>query len=689
MRRDLNRLLRPKSIAVVGGREAAAVIEQCRKLGFGGEIWPVHPKKTEISGLKTYSSIEELPSPPDAAYVAVNRKNTIAVVDDLRRLGCGGVISYASGFLEADDEGALLQNELIDAAGEMPLVGPNCYGLINYRDGVALWPDQHGGRRLNKDERGVAIITQSSNIAINMTMQRRGLPIAYIMTVGNQAQTGLSDIALDMLDDAEVSALGIHVEGFDSIAGFEAIARKSRRLKKPVIVMKIGRSEEAKAATYTHTAAIAGSDAAGDAFLRRIGLARVASISSFLETLKLLHVTGPLDGFAISSMSCSGGEAGLMADACLGREIFFPKLTDEQKMPIQKALGPMVTIANPLDYHTYIWGDKVGIEATFGGMMDAGFDLNCLVLDFPRSDKCSDREWWLAVDAFEAAAKSRNVNSAVISTIAENLDEHHAAEMIQRGIAPLCGTTEAIEAIEAGALVGRYWKSDPSAPVLAASMVPDKVCEYDEVDAKILMAGCGIAVPKGTRATNLETAVKAALNIGFPVALKLSGITHKSEYGAVALGLQSGSEVEQAVRDMAIDGHEYYVEAMVDRPVFELLVGIMRDEQFGLTMTIATGGKMVEIFDDQQLLLLPVNRIMIEQALGKLKSAVFFDGFRGLKKADYSATIAAIEAIAEFAVENQNQLIEMEINPLIVCEEGYGAIAADALLKMGAENGDQ
>lgn len=680
---SLQRLLKPKSIAVVGGKEAAAVVEQCIKIGFKGEIWPVHPTKNKILGYKAYSTVELLPSAPDAAYVAVNRQQTIPVVQSLERLGCGGVISYASGFLETGEQGAGLQDALIKAAGEMPLIGPNCYGLLNFADGVALWPDQHGGQRLDEGQSGVAIITQSSNIAISMTMQRRGLPLAYMMTAGNQAQTGLSSMALNLLDNPRVTALGLHIEAFDSIQGFEEVSRKARALKKPVIAIKVGRSVEAKEATFSHTAAMAGSDAGADAFLRRIGIPRMNSISAFLEALKLLHVCGPMDGNEISSMSCSGGEAGLMADAALGRNIRYRKLTEEQKFPICQALGPMVTIANPLDYHTYIWGDRDGIEATFSGMLAACFDLNCLVLDFPRGDRCDGKEWWTPVDALEAASKKHNVNSAIIATMAENMSEEQARELLNRGIAPLCGVSEAMDAIEAAIEIGEAWhRNTAMSLIVESSALRSSETILDEAAAKSLFAKHKIPVPKGGRAASPEETALIADEIGYPVALKLLGFAHKSEHDAVQLGLDNKNLVLQAATNMQSPGRQFYVEKMVEKPIFELLIGIIHDEQFGLIMTIATGGTMVEIFNDSRTLLLPSGKQDIECALRRLKSAVFYDGFRGGNKADISACVDAIFSIMEFALLNKTRLIELEINPLIVCETGKGAIAADALLKM-------
>ena len=255
----LGRMLHPKSIAVFGGSQAVAVVRQSLKMGFAGDIWPVHPSKDEVEGVKVYRSVDRLPGAPDAAFVGVNRHLTLDVIRALRDRGAGGAICFAAGFLETgayDADGAGLQARLVEAAGEMPIIGPNCYGLINYADGALLWPDQHGGQRLAPDARGAAIITQSSNIACNLTMQKRGLPIAFLMTAGNQAQTGLSEMALGLIEDERVSCLGLHIEGFDSAAGFERLAARARELKKPIVAMKVGRSEQAREATISHTASI-------------------------------------------------------------------------------------------------------------------------------------------------------------------------------------------------------------------------------------------------------------------------------------------------------------------------------------------------------------------------------------------------------------------------------------------------
>ncbi len=322
-RRDLTRLLRPKSIALFGGGWAENVAEQLLKSGFDGAIWPVHPKRADIRGIPCIRSIDDLPAVPDAAFIGVNREASIDVVQRLAAMGAGGATCFASGFLESEAEGAggaELQARLVEAAGSMPILGPNCYGFLNYLDTVTLWPDQHGGKRV---ERGVAIIAQSSNIAINMTMQKRSLPIAYVIAAGNQAQTGAAAIADALLDDPRVSAIGLYLEGFGDIRALEAFAARARQAGKPVVALKVGRSAEAKAATMTHTASLAGDSAAAAALLKRLGVIEATSIAGFLETLKLFDAFGPLPGDAVLSVSCSGGEASLMADLAQGSAIRF------------------------------------------------------------------------------------------------------------------------------------------------------------------------------------------------------------------------------------------------------------------------------------------------------------------------------------------------------------------------------
>jgi len=702
----LERLLCPKSIAVIGGGAFAInVVKQSLKMGFPGDIWPVHPKKDEIEGVRAFRTVADLPGSPDAVFIGVNRFATVEIVRELAARRAGGAICFAAGFREAgadDEDGERLQAELVAAAGDMPVIGPNCYGLINYADGALLWPDQHGGQRLEPGTRGAAIITQSSNIACNLTMQKRGLPIAFLMTAGNQAQTGLSAMALGLIEDERVSCLGLHIEGFDSAAGFERLAARARELKKPIVAMKVGRSEQARAATISHTASLAGSDAASEAFLKRLGIARVGSIPSFLETLKLLHAGGPLSGYTLSSMSCSGGEASVMADTAEGRNVRFPALTEAHWAHVKSTLGPLVAVANPLDYHTFIWNNEPAMTETFTAMVSGGFDFNMLVLDFPRNDRCTDADWWPTVRAFEAALKTNGARGAIVASMLENLSEVHAAELFRRGIVPLHGIVEAMEAAEAAAFIGEAWAKPLTSPLwggraegvvggVGAKAHPPltrplkgegDICAPDEAEAKALLHAYALPVPRGQRAGTVAEAVASAEQLGLPVALKALGVAHKSELGAVRLNLKSAEEVRSAAEALLPFGTGLYIERMVQGGVAELIVGFTRDPMFGPVMTIGTGGVLVELLKDSATLMLPAAREDIEAELRGLKLFPLLDGYRGRPRADLDAAIEAILGIAAFVLENAERIEELDINPLIVCGEGEGAWIADALMVM-------
>ncbi|WP_305986132.1 acetate--CoA ligase family protein [Roseibium sp. MMSF_3544] len=668
----MERLLRPKSIAVVGGGAwCENVIRECRKTGFRGEICAVHPNRTELSGSPVVRSVCELPFVPDAVFVGVNRHATVEVVRQLSKIGSGGAVCFASGFREAAKEledSSSLQDSLVDAAGGMPFLGPNCYGFINAIDGAALWPDQHG---LTKVSKGVAILTQSSNIALNLTMQTRGLPIAYLMTVGNQAQTGLSAVAEALLDDERVTAIGLHIEGLDDLFAFEKFTRMAQEVGKPIVVLKVGRSDQARAATVSHTASLAGSAVGARALFARLGLAQVDSLSALLETLKFLHVVGRLGNNSIASMSCSGGEASLIADVALDRKVFFPRLTPFQQGALNEVLGDKVALANPLDYHTYIWSDVEAMGQVFALMMAGEASFGLVVLDFPRSDRCSPVEWLKVIDAVEVAIKKSGKPIGILSSLPETMPEPVAFELLERGIVPLCGMEDAMTAIAASADLGR----SPSREPIAKPVALKNPVNVSEARAKALLGAHGLRIPESIVATDLESTVRAAERIGFPVVLKGDGFAHKSEAGAVALNLRSRDEILTAAGRMPAE--TFLVEEMVTGVVAELLVGVVQDQAHGYVLTLAAGGVLTELLQDSASLILPVSREDVAAALDQLKISRVLSGFRGQPACDREAIIDAVLSVQAFALSTP--VSEVEVNPLL-CGENF-AIAADALIR--------
>jgi acyl-CoA synthetase (NDP forming) len=680
--RPLDRLIRPNSIAVFGGKEARRVIYQCDKMGFTGDIWPVHPREDEILGRKCYRSVADLPAAPDASFVGVNRELTIAIIRDLAARGAGGAVCYASGFREAVSElsdGDDLQKALVAAAGDMPILGPNCYGFINMLDGALLWPDQHGMLRI---ETGVAVLTQSSNIACNISMQQRGLPLAYILTAGNQAQTGLADLAAAVLEDPRVTAVGLHIEGFDSLEALERLALRARELKKPVVTLKVGKSEQAQLATVSHTASLAGNDAVSSALLSRLGIARVDTLPELLETLKLLHVAGPLASYDISSMSCSGGEASLMADAGVRRRVNYRALKDEQRQPLRETLGQMVTISNPLDYHTFVWGNREKQTASFTTMMMGDFALNLVVLDFPRLDRCDAADWITTCHAVIDASRATGAKAGIVASMGENMPEETAEMLMQNGVVPFYGIEEALAAAEAAAGIGEAWKRPLAAPLLKAQAREGELHTLAEHEAKQALAAHGMPVPQGLAAETPEDAAQAAERLGFPVVVKGLGVAHKTEAGAVRLNLSSREAVLEAARAMASVASGFLVEKMVGKPVAELIVGALRDPVAGPVLTIGAGGILVELLDDAAILTLPADEEAIRSAIASLKISRLLAGYRGGPAGDMDALVAAVASAASYVVSNASIVEELDVNPIMVLPTGDGVVAADALIRL-------
>jgi len=687
-KRVLSRFLNPESIAIFGGGWATNVIQQLKKSGYQGNIWPVHPSREETLGIKCFASIGELPSVPDAAFIGVNREITHSIVNELREVGAGGAICFASGFREADYGGSQFSNthagdrqeQLVEAAGDMPILGPNCYGYLNYLDNVTMWPDQHGGSQCDG---GVAIVAQSSNIAINMTMQKRGLSISHMITVGNQAQTGVSDLVNELLDDQRVTAIGLYLESFHNIRAFEVMAERARELGKTIVALKIGKSLKAQIATVTHTASLAGSAASSSALLSRLGIVEVNSIGVFLETLKLLDQVGALSGPRICSVSCSGGEASLMSDLAIGTAIEFDEFSDQQTAELAKVLGSKVTLANPLDYHTYIWGDVPVMTVCFEAVLKDKFDLTVFVLDIPRDDICEPESHECAVESIIAARQKTGANVAVMGILSENLNEDVAQRFIDAGVVPLHGMEESVLAIDAIIRAGQLQSKEQASPVLLMPRpsISKETETYflSEQQSKSALADYGLSIPLSSYADHKSEIAEKANALAYPLVLKGLGIEHKTEAGAVRLGIDSQESLFNAISEFPECDAGYLIEEMADKPIAEMIVGVSKDDLGMFLLTIGAGGVLTEILRDTASLLLPTSREEISLAIDSLRISQVLQGYRGQDAANIELIIDAVESVARYAQDHQTTLLELDINPLFAGPTS--AVAVDALIR--------
>ena len=669
----LRRLFSPKSVAVIGGGVwCRSVIEQLFKIGYKGKIFPVHPSKKEILGLKYFKDLEEVPIEIDASFVGVNRNITIEVIKKLNDLNAGGAVCFASGFLEAEDDkqgSGKLQKSLIEAAGDMPILGPNCYGFINYLDRSVLWPDQHGGKAV---DRGVAILTQSSNLAINITMQTRGLPISYIMSVGNQASLGFPEIGMYLLSDPRVTALGLHIEGIGDVRAFEELATKARKLGKSIVVLKVGKSAEARKAAQSHTASLAGNAQGAKSLFKRLGISEVDRLEVLLDTLKIFHLNGPLFSKNVRSLSCSGGEASLVSDLAQEYGIQFPKLENENISELRSVLGEMVALSNPLDYHTYIWGDVVAMASTFIAMMRGHEGITIIIVDFPRNDNCDPSAWNCVITAAKKAKIVEDKPLALVSTLSENIPEQVSFKLLESNIITLHGLDTALAAISASSSNQKPMNPKP----IFLSNPTGKSTLVDEYVAKKSLEKYGLKIPK-TEKCLLSDAHFVSDQIGYPVVLKALGSAHKSEMGEVVLNLENKKAVKNASKK--ISKKNVIIEKMIDDTIVELLIGIVHDPAHGMLLTIGAGGILTEILSDTSSLLLPSSEDDVLECFNQLKISKIAKGYRGFSGVDVNQIVDAIMKIQEFVLDNRDKVFEIEINPLLVTSSEV--IVADALIR--------
>lgn len=692
---NLSRLLSPRTIAFIGGSIAEMAITRNLELGYDGEIWSVHPARKEIAGFRSYASINDLPGVPDSAYIAIRRELTIDAVRQLADAGAGGCVCYAAGFAEMGDEGKELQDQLVTAAGNMPLVGPNCFGFVNYLDRTALWPYLFGGQ---PTKRGVALISQSGNIAMNITMNNRSVNFTHVIGAGNQAVLGPADYIDALLQDERVAAIAMYIEGIDDMEHFSRSALQALKQGVPIAVVKVGKTEASARQSGSHTNSLTGSDVLFDAFFDRLGIIRVNTIERLLETLKVLVLGDELQGRNIFSLSCSGGEASIIADLAAEADIEMKPFSAAQVKKLNAQFPNYVTVSNPFDYNTSIWGDGAAQEKCFTASMEGEHDAALLIYDHPTVIAEEVEEWVAAIDAFIAAHKSTGMPAFVVSTISELLPQEIRERLIAEGIVPLQGLDDALFAISATAKYRNFVMKNASAataPTFAEEPVADDTAVrfLDEWQSKCLLRDAGVDVPDG-QVGDASAAPEIATNIGFPVVVKAVGekFLHKTDIGAVKLNLHSAAEVTAAVRSIkqAVAGtnaapKQFLIERMATGAVAELIVGVKRDDQFGPALVVGSGGILVELVADSVSLLLPTNRDAVRSAVESLSVAKLIKGFRGSAAGDMDGVVDVVLAVATFAESNWDSLMELDINPLLVLPEGQGVIAADALIGFSSE----
>lgn len=687
--RTLDALFRPGSVVFVGGGNLKPALKYHRDLGFAGRTWVVNPKYDAIQGYRCTPSIEALPDRPDLAFVAIRRELAVDAVAALRRKGCRAVICNAAGFAETGEAGAGLQAELVEAAGDMVMLGPNAVGIVNYVDPMAAMMDQFG---VHRAERGVAICSQGGGLLCDAVFSDRGLPITHMVGGGNQAVTGLESCVLHLLDDPRVTAVGLSFEGLRDAGGLRRAAARALELGKPIVAIRFGKTAAGAKAAASHTASMTGPGAAWEALFDRLGIVSTDSESEFFETLKLFH-SGQIPKGRRALVTAASGVMGVMlADHLSAAGFDLPQPTGERAARLREVLPAIATPGNPQDVTMAAWNDPERQKAIYSILLDEGCDIALMVQNYPRAGMWDIGEYGAQVEALGAACAGRDTAAAQLAPMAECFPKEAREHTERLGLAAMQGLEECVRALS-HALWWRERREALSAGGIdrltdAPRTAPAKGARRDEAAAKALLAAHGIATPD-SRLVAPDDAAKAAAEIGFPVALKAvdARLLHKTEAGAVRTGLADADAVRDAVGAMRADMRRrapdipptrVLVEAMVPEAVAEIMASVVFDSAVGPVMTIASGGIEAELWNDTARLAAPFDRAEIARALGRLKIDARLKGRRGRPAADREALLDALERLAALFLATGAE--EVEVNPILAGRDGAWAVDAVATL---------
>ena len=694
LRRNFGRLLAPRSMAFIGGTQAERTLTTLRTKPFEGRVHVVHPTRKEMAGYPCVPTIADLPEAPDAVFLAVNAEATNTALGKLNAMGAGGVVCYASGFAEIGEAGAARNTAFIAASGDMAVVGPNCYGLVNYVNHGSIWPSPYPAL---PGRRGAAVISQSGNVTAHLVSNGRNVPYSYLVSAGNQAVLGFEDYIDFLTDDPDVTCLGLFMEGIRDVRAFAQACVRARAHGMPVIVCRSGRSELGAVLAASHTSSLAGQNEYYDALFKRLGVITTDTVPQFLEMMKLASLAPPLDGKRLVVFSSSGGDNGLAADYCSFAGLDMPQPTQAQIATVKPMLPEFGHVSNPFDFTAGYWGDEKLLTPMFTTLLSGDCDAGMLVVDFAAGVPGQETPAHDAMDralAGAGRAAAKPVFHASVKT--EGITPEATQRMIAQGIVPLQGLHDAAFVIAKWAEHCARVRADGQAlhrlldNLLphAAQPLHGPARTVNEAESKKRLAAFGLPVPQG-RVMTMADLDSLPEDFDTPMVLKIlhDDIPHKTEVGGVALNLRRRDEAIAAaarIRENVarhapqLQATHFLVEPMQPPPLAELIVGVKRDGLFGMILVIGAGGIFVELMKDAVPLLLPVQRADVKAALTSLKCFPLLDGFRGRVRADLDAITDAIMAIAAYADAHRDTLAELDVNPLMVGE--HGAVAVDALM---------
>lgn len=687
----LDRLLRPKSIAVIGAstREMSfgyRALNNLKTHGFQGPIYPVNPRYDEILGFKCYSSLGEVPGPVDAAFIALGAERAPDALEDCGRHGVGGAAVVASGFADAGGEGVELQRRIVEVAARhgIALNGPNNLGAINLFDRATLWPSR---LPLEIEAGPVALVTQSGSIGIATSQDERKLGLGYTITAGNEAALTVADYVDFLAEDARIKVIMLFLESIRRPDAFASAVRKARAAGQTILALKVGVSESGARAVQAHTGALAGEDAVYDAFFRAHGVLRVQGLDEMQETAALLssYAERP-DNANTVPVTLSGGQAALFADLAAQAGVPGRDLSPATVAKLRQVLPAYANPRNPLDAFGAGWDPEM--FDTIVGILtdDPEVGIVAFSMDAPGSGG-ADSSWvGMMADMVGKRLPRPDKRYIFVNNLSVGgLNPHVREKLDGYGVPYLLGMTAATaalgnwlgmpdplpEAPKADAAQSAHWR----AAAARSAGDPERFALLRE--AGVPMAECRVVA-------DAEAAVAAADSLGYPVVMKggAEGLLHKTEAGAVRVGLAGSDAVRAAYGEIssAIAGRPgavVYLQPQAETGI-ELLLGLRVDPAFGPVVAVGLGGTLVEVMKEASLRLAPVSVEEAAVMLGETKAGELLAGVRGRGPYDAAAAAEAIAAFSRLGAALAGDLAALEVNPLIVLPEGQGAVGVDA-----------
>ena len=694
---DLTPLLAPRSIAVLGATDRPdaygdTILRNLERIGYDGELWGINPGREAVRDVPCVASIDDLPEPVDALAVAVPAAAVPDAIEAAVRRGCGGAVVVSAGFGEVA-EGRELERRLRRAAiaGEMPVCGPNGNGIVSVRDRAALWGDSL--RPLEAG--GVALVSQSGNVAVNALGSRRATGFHTVVSTGNGAVCDAGDwlLALSERDGVRSIALFLESDG-DGAKLAEGLARCCERDVR-VAVLKVGSSGAGAAAAAAHTGALAGDQRVFRSLIEEAGASWARNPHELLELARVLaeprarprpRANGSDTSGGLAILTCSGGDSGNAADEADRLGVELPALAEPTRERLAELLPGAATAGNPLDYTSLIWAETERLQAIVAAVAaDPAIDQMLIFHDTPADLSPESATGWEATRAgLAAGAAGPGAAPLFASTLPDLISETVIRELADAGIASVGGLSIAI--LCARELRRRGGDAERLRAIAAAPSRPTEASEaggawLGEAEAKSLLAGAGIAVPVGRLAADAEDCLAAARDLTAPLVLKLCSprIQHKSELGAITVGVTGEptlrAEAERLLALPAANGASLLVEEMAP-PGVELLVAASRDGVVP-ALVVGLGGIWTEALADVAVIPLPAPPERVERALRSLRGAALLTGGRGRDAVDLAAVASAAAAAGDVFLAERLELLEL--NPLIAGPAG--CVAVDALVR--------